>query len=282
MRAPVLAFIGGGNMARSLIGGLIADRYDPQRIHVADPDPGQLQLLSDRFPVHTGNDNMAAATRAEVLILAVKPQLLRTVVQDLAQVVQSHRPLVVSIAAGIRVPDLQRWVGESVPVVRAMPNTPALVRSGATALYASSETTPQQRNEAEAILRAVGLTVWLESESQMDAVTALSGSGPAYFFLLMEVLESAGAKLGLSPATARLLVLETALGSARMALESSETIAVLRERVTSPGERPNALCKRWSVEDSARWWMPPCSLRARDRRSLPSCWEPTDGYPLCW
>ncbi|MDQ2694513.1 MAG: pyrroline-5-carboxylate reductase [Pseudomonadota bacterium] len=251
MKTTTIAFIGGGNMARSLIGGLIADGCDPQSIWVADPDPAKLRALHEQFAVATTADNRQAAARAGVVVLAVKPQVLHEAAGGLAATVRQQRPLVVSIAAGVREPDLRRWLGGETPLVRAMPNTPALVGSGATALFANPWVSPVQRQTAESILRAVGLTIWVEDEALLDAVTALSGSGPAYFFLVMEALEQAGLDLGLNPQTARLLTLQTAFGAAKMALESSDSSAVLRQRVTSPGgttERAVAVLRQGGLE----------------------------------
>ena len=223
-------------MARSLIGGLIADGCAPGTLWVTDPDPRPLAALRERYAVHTTSDNAEAAAAADVVVLAVKPQMLKPVVMALAEAVQKRRPLIISIAAGVRTPAIARWLGAEVALVRAMPNTPALVASGATALYATAAVSPAQRALAESILRAVGLTLWLKDEAQMDAVTALSGSGPAYFFLVMEALEQAAVNdLGLPRDTARLLTLQTAFGAAKMALESAEDAATLRARVTSPG-----------------------------------------------
>ncbi len=230
-----IAFIGGGNMARSLIGGLIADGCQPQDIWVADPDPLRLNILHQQFGVSTTTDNREAAHQAHVIVLAVKPQVMETVTQSLADTVQQRQPLMISIAAGVREPDIRRWLGGEVAVVRTMPNTPALVRSAATALFANRWVSDSQRQLAESILRAVGLTLWVHDERQLDAVTALSGSGPAYFFLVMEVLTKAGQQMGLSAEDAELLTLQTALGAAKMALESDEKAALLRQRVTSPG-----------------------------------------------
>lgn len=235
MKDISIAFVGGGNMARSLIGGLLAGGSDPDRLWVADPDAGQRELLRSRFGVHTSTSNPDIAAKADVIVLAVKPQVLHAVAKDLAETVRMHQPLVISIAAGVREPDLRRWLNGEPAIVRAMPNTPALVGCGATALFANLWVDDNQRQLAESILRAVGLTVWVEDESLLDAVTALSGSGPAYFFLLMEALEQAGIRLGLKAELARLLTLQTAFGAAKMALESADTAATLRARVTSPG-----------------------------------------------
>ncbi len=235
MKNIEIGFIGGGNMARSLIGGLIADGFTAKHIYASDPDPQQLALLNSRFQLNTSTDNLPTVQAADVLVLAVKPQGLHLVATNLATAVQARRPLIISIAAGVREPDLQRWLGGGLAIVRAMPNTPALVQSGATALYANAVVTAEQRNRAESILRAVGMTLWLNDEDRMDVVTALSGSGPAYFFLIMEALEAAGVRLGLDAADARLLTLQTAFGAAKMALESQEDAGALRARVTSKG-----------------------------------------------
>lgn len=235
MKTTTLAFIGCGNMARSLIGGLIADGWDPSRIRAADMDPAQLERITGTYPISTYTQNEAAAAAADVVVLAVKPQIMAAVARELAATVARHQPLVISIAAGIREPALRSWLGGQTAIVRSMPNTPALVQSGVAALYANPAVSEAQRSIAESILRAVGLAIWVEEEAQMDAVTALSGSGPAYFFLFMEALQTAGCELGLPPRTARLLTLQTAFGAAKMALESSEDASALRRRVTSPG-----------------------------------------------
>ena len=235
MNNATLTFIGGGNMAASLVGGLIADGWDPARIRVADPDANQRERMAASHQVTTTPDNQAAMSDADVVVLAVKPQLLATVARDLAASIGQQQPLVISIAAGIREAKLRDWLGADTAIVRAMPNTPALVRSGATALYANPAVSEAQRSLAESILRAVGLVIWIEDEALMDAITALSGSGPAYFFLFMEALQAAGEEQGLPAETARLLTLQTAFGAARMALESSDDAGTLRHHVTSPG-----------------------------------------------
>jgi pyrroline-5-carboxylate reductase len=235
MKKIRLAFIGAGNMARSLIGGLIADGWDPACISVSDPDPDQLAAVSRLFGTASAPDNVSAVEQSELVVLAVKPQVMREVARELAATVQGRKPLVISIAAGICTSDLQRWLGGDCALVRCMPNTPALVQSGATAMFANSAVNDDQKALAENILRAVGLALWVADEAQMDAVTALSGSGPAYFFLVIEALQEAGESLGLDGKTARLLALQTAFGAAKMALESRDDAATLRQRVTSPG-----------------------------------------------
>jgi pyrroline-5-carboxylate reductase len=235
MTSSKLTFIGGGNMAGSLIGGLIADGYDSRQITVSDPDTDKLAQLAARFEVHTETDNNKAIDQAKVVVLSVKPQILEAVARDIADGVARSRPLVISIAAGIQESALREWLGGEVTLVRSMPNTPAMIQSGATGLYAGPGVSDEQRDMAESILRAVGLTRWVDDESLMDAVTAVSGSGPAYYFLIMEAIEAAACEMGLDAETARLLTLQTALGAARMAIESSDSPATLRQKVTSPG-----------------------------------------------
>ncbi len=235
MTDGIISFIGGGNMATSLIGGLIADGRDPASIYVTDVDAGKLESLAEAFRVQTSSDNDEAVRLASAVVFAVKPQVMSSVVKGVAAAALAHRPLFISIAAGVREPDIRRWLAFDAAIVRSMPNTPALVGSGATALYANAYVTDEQRSLAESVLRAVGLTVWVDDEHLLDAVTALSGSGPAYIFLIMEAMERAGIALGLSKDHARMLTIQTAFGAAKMALESSDPPARLRTRVTSPG-----------------------------------------------
>ena len=232
---PRLAFIGGGNMARSLIGGLVRRGAAPARIAVAEPNAELRQALAADYGVAVHADGASAAADAEVVVLAVKPQVMRLVCEALRPVVQQSRPLLISIAAGIRMDQLDTWCGGVVAVVRSMPNTPALIGAGASGLCANARVTAEQRRSAEAVLGAAGLTVWIEAEEQMDIVTALSGSGPAYFFLLVEALEDAAVDQGLPRESARQLAIQTALGAGRMLAEDGEAPAKLRERVTSPG-----------------------------------------------
>ncbi|MEJ2426201.1 MAG: pyrroline-5-carboxylate reductase [Candidatus Thiodiazotropha sp.] len=235
MSESTITFLGGGNMATSLVAGLIADGFERTRITVSDPDSEKLSQLAANFGIHTESDNHKALAGAGILVLAVKPQVLETVCREIAEPVQRHKPLIISIAAGIRLATLKDWLGDDLALVRSMPNTPAMIQSGASGLYADIDVSKEQRSQAESILRAVGLTRWVEEESLIDAVTAVSGSGPAYFFLVMEAMEEAAIGMGLDPQTARLLTLQTALGASRMAMESSDSTATLRQKVTSPG-----------------------------------------------
>ncbi len=235
MNTTKIGFIGGGNMAASLIGGLIADGWPADTIHVSDPDEARRAFLSSHFSVHSHDDNLATVEAADVLVLAVKPQAIATAVKPLAAAIAQNNTLLISIAAGISLSDLSRWCGDYTNLVRSMPNTPALVQCGATALYADPSVDADGRDLAETVMRAVGLTLWVDSEEQIDAVTAVSGSGPAYFFYIMEAIEQAGINLGLSAHNARLLTLQTAFGAAKMALESPDEPQTLRQKVTSPG-----------------------------------------------
>ena len=230
-----LGFIGAGNMARSLAGGLLKNGWAPDQLALSDPDTNQRRGVEQALGLRTFADNRELAAGAEVLVLAIKPQALKPVAEELAATVQKTRPLVVSVAAGIRIDDIDRWLGGGLPIVRVMPNTAALIGSGASGLYANARVSTAQRDAAETILRAVGVTIWVEREDLIDTVTAVSGSGPAYFFLVMEALEKAAIRHGLDARAARLLTLETAYGAAKMALEGGEEPAQLRRRVTSPG-----------------------------------------------
>jgi pyrroline-5-carboxylate reductase len=265
MNPVTLAFIGGGNMASSLIGGLIENGFPASSIRVADPIEQTRSSITQRFNVSTFAENETAIDGADVVILAVKPQQLKSVTQSLAPHWQPDA-LLISIAAGIRMDAIERWLGQpNASIVRAMPNTPSLVRAGATGLCANAHVTHTQHELAESILRAVGLAIWVSDEQQMDAVTAVSGSGPAYFFLILEAMQSAGVELGLSEENARLLSLETAFGAAKMALESDESAAVLRQRVTSPGGTTEQALNTFNEGDLKGLFQ--CALNAAAQRA---------------
>jgi pyrroline-5-carboxylate reductase len=233
-----IGFIGGGNMAASLIGGLINAGYTAADMIVIDPSDAVRDTLSKKFNISVNTD-ITAADNCEIIVLAVKPQILKTVCQQLAGF-QTRYSLIVSIAAGVRSTDINRWLTQEQTtteqaIVRCMPNTPALLQCGASGLFANESVSDKQKQQAENILKAVGLVVWVDKEEQLDAVTAVSGSGPAYFFLLMEAMKNAGEELGLPTNVAQQLVLQTALGAARMATESELTPEELRKNVTSKG-----------------------------------------------
>ena len=244
-----LAFIGGGNMAAALIGGLLRRGLRPAQVVVAEPGEERRRWLRTQLGVDAFADNALAAARADVVVLAVKPQSMREVSLALAPQLADSTALVISVAAGIPLAALERWFGTQRGLVRTMPNRPALSGYGATALVAPERTGRPQRELAESIMSAVGMTVWLDTESQMDVVTALSGSGPAYFFLFMEALECAARDLGLAGEIAHRLTLATALGAARLADESSEPLAALRAQVTSKGGTTEAALAVFATEE---------------------------------
>ena len=223
-------------MTASLIGGMIRKgHFDPTKITVSEPDKRVREALQERFSVMVTDNNRACAEAVDVVLLAVKPQIVHQVAAQLMVVDAPRVPLFISIAAGIRVAVLRRWLETTGVIVRAMPNTPALIGLGATGMYVSKEATLEQRQQAETIMNSVGITIWVEQESDLDAVTAISGSGPAYYFQLMEWMLHTAKQLGLSDVVAKQLVLQTALGASHLAIESSDPLSVLRERITSPG-----------------------------------------------
>lgn len=234
MKAVKIAFVGAGNMASSLIGGLIVKGFVAQNISASDPYEPSLKNLATQYAVRTTADNNEAIAAADVVLLAVKPQVMKAVCENICVSVQKNKPLVISIAAGISLRSLQHWLGEKTAIVRCMPNTPALVQLGATGMFANEHVHEVQKQLAKNILDAVGISLWLKSEKELDAVTALSGSGPAYYFLLIEAMIKAGIAQGLDAETAKKLTLQTALGAATMAMQSSDEPAELRRKVTSP------------------------------------------------
>lgn len=228
-----LAFIGGGNMARALLSGLLREGSAPTELWVGEPIAAAREALSRDFGVHATADNVAAAQGAEALVLAVKPQELPAVLKALGPALTEPLPLLISIAAGVRTHDLAAWC-PGAPVVRAMPNRPALLGAGATALYAPREVTAGQRALAEKIMQAAGRTVWVREEAELDIVTALSGSGPAYFLLLAEELARGATALGLEAGTAQLLAAQTLYGTGMLA-QSDPDLGAQRAAVTSKG-----------------------------------------------
>jgi pyrroline-5-carboxylate reductase len=235
MENSTIAFIGCGNMSRSLIGGLIANGVKTEKLLATDPSSEQRDAIAKQFNITTLADNNDAINKADVVLLAVKPQVMHEVISEMTDAVKGTSKLIISIAAGVKLESIASWLNDAIAIVRVMPNTPSLIQAGAAALYANEHTTETQRNTAEAMMRSVGTAIWLDSEEQMDAVTALSGSGPAYFFYFMEAMEKAAIEMGISEENARLLTIETALGASKMALLSSSDPAELRQQVTSPG-----------------------------------------------
>lgn len=235
MHTPTITIIGAGHMGSSLVGGLLQHGYPAKQIWATNKDRLKLAALENHFAIQTSTDNLAACEVADVVIFAIKPQVFSETASELAAVIQQNKPLVISVAAGITVAQIQKCVGHDAAIVRCMPNTPALYGLGATGAYANQHVNESQRTLATRILEAVGYVVWLPAEQELDVVTALSGSGPAYFFLVMEALSEAAVELGLDSETARMLTLQTALGAAHMAKESKDSLSALRRQVTSPG-----------------------------------------------
>jgi len=225
-------FIGGGNMARAIIGGLKQNSFDMSAITVLELDAQKRAELARDLNVQV-TDTYAEFNNTDVIVLAIKPQQLKQVCSELSPVLQSQ--LVVSIAAGVRSKDLSRWLSNYPAIVRVMPNTPAQIQAGISALYAMPEVSQIQREQANAILTAVGKTLWLDDEAKMDAVTAISGSGPAYVFYFIEALQEAGVQLGLDAEASRLLALQTFAGASLLATQSTENVKTLRAQVTSKG-----------------------------------------------
>lgn len=245
---PKTGFIGAGNMATALIDGLLATGAHAANLWASDTDSTRLEALAAKG-VNTTTDNAEVVGKADAVILAVKPQVMEQVLRPLGDILAARPCLLVSIAAGITMDSLQAWTHPAQAIVRCMPNTPALVQTGASALVANTHCTVAQRCAAEGLLAAVGIVCWLDNEEDIDAVTALSGSGPAYFFLLMEAMQDAAVTLGLDAETARLLCQQTALGAARLAQSSDVDVAELRRRVTSPGGTTEAALRQFESED---------------------------------
>ncbi len=226
-----ICFVGAGNMASSLIGGLIANRHEGTSITACDINQEQLQQLQDQFGISTSQDNVGSAERADVVMLAVKPQVMQVVCEQLSGLAPNPEQLFISIAAGVPSDAIDNWLGGGRAIVRCMPNTPSLLQLGATGLAANSQVSAAQKATAAKIMQAVGISIWVDAETDLDSVTAISGSGPAYFFYFIELLEAAGIKLGLNQEDAAALSRQTALGAASMALD--EDVIELRARVTS-------------------------------------------------
>mgnify|MGYP003403278829 FL=1 len=235
MQNLIISFIGAGNMATSIIKGLLKENYPAKNIWATNNNLEQLNRLKN-LNINLTTDNRHAVQVADIVVLAVKPQILKSVAAEIADLILENKPLIISIAVGIGLNSLELYLlSQSLAIIRCMPNTPALIGCGATGLFANQHCSDAQKNAAESIFHSVGSVVWLPKEEQVDVVAALSGSGPAYFFLFMEALEQAGIELGLSKENANLLTLQTGLGSVRMAMESKKSLAELRGQVTSPG-----------------------------------------------
>lgn len=229
-----IAVIGAGNMGKCLISGLIKNGHDARHIIATHPETAACEEIQKEFGIKVTTDNRDAARKAELIILSVKPQVMAHVLTEIRSVL-THNPCLISVAAGVRIHNIETFIQEKLPIIRAMPNVPALMQHGATALFANSKADETDKKIAESIFNAVGISIWLSEEKLMDVVTALSGSGPAYFFLIMEALQSAAEKHGLSKEIAHLLICQTAFGAGYMATHSEKNFSALRETVTSKG-----------------------------------------------
>jgi len=245
-----VGLIGGGNMGRAIAGGLLRGGMHATDLMIAEPLPEQCDLLrKELYGIMVTEENQTVAAAADILLFSVKPQILKPVCESLTEVVQQSRPLVMSIAAGPKIEDIDRWLGGGLSVVRVMPNQPALIDQGISALFANDRTSDSGRDMAETIMTAVGQVVWLDSESKMDAVTAISGTGPSYFYLLIDCMIEAGIKSGIDPETARTLAVETARGATSLASAETESMSSLIERVRSPGGTTTAAFEQLDAAD---------------------------------
>lgn len=265
MISEKIGFIGGGNMARAIAGGLLRGGINATNVLIAEPVEEQCTRLRREFyGTLVTDDNARVASAADVLLFAVKPQILRDVCLPLAGAVQQRKPLIMSIAAGPRIDDINSWLGGNLCVVRVMPNQPALIDQGVSALVSNQRADEHQRSLAEKIMSAVGQVVWLENEELIDAVTAVSGTGPAYFYLLIDIMIEAAVRFGIDPATARTLAIETARGAASLALAEQESMKTLIDRVRSPGGTTTAAFEHLEAS-GVRDIFATAILAARDR-----------------
>lgn len=262
-----ITFIGAGNMASAIIGGLIDSGFSSSNITATSPDDAMLAPVRERLGIHTDTDNNAAVSQADVVVLAVKPQIMRQVCEAMRDSVQRQKPLIISIAAGLDANTIDGWLGGDNALVRCMPNTPSLVGYGASGLFANTRVSAEQRDVATQLMEAVGIVEWVEDEALLDAVTAVSGSAPAYFFLMFEAMEDAGVKMGLPAATARRLAIQTALGAATMAKQSDKDPATLKQNVMSPGgttEQAIAHLEDANLRGTMEEAMQACAKRAQE------------------
>ena len=246
--STTIGFIGGGNMATSMIGGMIASGVAPHNMCVYDPSAERLTELHKQFGLRCCENNDELIKTSDIVVIAIKPQVMAAVMKPLAASINAKRPLLISVVAGIRADSIDAWLEERHAIVRVMPNTPALIGAGASGLYATELVNAAQRQQAEQLLNTVGLTCWVDQESDIDLVTALSGSGPAYFMLFIESLVKAAVEAGLKPETALALAVQTAEGSAKLVKASDDSLAVLIDKVTSPGGTTEQALKQFRTQ----------------------------------
>lgn len=233
-KSPTISFIGAGNMASAIIGGMLDSGFKASNIWASAPNDDHLQSIRKRFGISVTTDNRYCAQQADMVVLAVKPQAMADVCRDIAPIAQNTRPLMVSIAAGLGTDTLDEWLGGGLPIARVMPNTPSLVGKGAAGLFANNSVSGAQKEMVQSVFEGIGIAVWVEDEALLHGVTALSGSGPAYFFLMLESLEAAATEAGVNPETARQLAIQTMAGAAEMAAKSEHDPAQLKKNVMSP------------------------------------------------
>lgn len=229
-----ILFIGGGNMTQALVSGLIANNYSADKLTVVDRHAEKRELLASQFKINVAAELATNIGDADIIVLAIKPQSAKAACLQLRPFLKNKKPLILSVMAGITIQTLTSWLGEF-PLVRAMPNTPALVKTGATGIFADSKVNQEQKLQIEALVSSIGISAWLENETQIDAITALSGSGPAYFFLMMEAMQNAAIELGLPEKIAKQFAIQTAHGASALAQSSEQSLANLRNNVTSKG-----------------------------------------------
>ena len=265
--ASNVTFIGAGNMASAIFGGMVHSGYPADAITATATRDATLAPLAERLGIHTTTDNLAAIEHADVVVLSVKPQIMRQVCETLRESVQKRRPLIVSVAAGLSAETLEQWLGGGLAVVRCMPNTPSLVGAGASGLYANPRVSDEQRALVGELMTSVGIIEWVEEEALLEAVTAVSGSAPAYFFLMFEAMEEAAVKLGLSAESARRLAIQTAYGAASMAMQSDRDPGELKRNVMSPGgttERAIEYLEQAGLRQALDGAMQACAKRAQE------------------
>lgn len=249
MKNKKIGFVGAGNMAQAIMGGLIKNGTPASSIFISEPNSELAATLSENLGLTVVNSSAALFTHCDVIVLAIKPQVMRKVLTDLRGITLRENAFIVSVAAGLPISLMQDWLAEASPIIRVMPNTPALVGAGVSGLFASEQVSEAQKQVGESVLRAVGSVVWVDQEHLIDSITAISGSGPAYFFYFIEALEQAALQNGLNAEQAKLLSLETAFGAAKLALESDVSAATLRQRVTSPGGTTQAALEVLKAND---------------------------------
>lgn len=249
MKKAGIGFWGGGHMSAAIISGMVTAGFDARSIWVCDRNPSKLEYLASKYGVYTTLEPSEVVKQADVMVLAVKPQGVKALGQQVKQVLKQHMPLMVSVAAGLSCSDLSSVFGLHLPIVRAMPNTPALMGIGATGLFANEHVSRQQQDLVEDLMRSVGVVIWVDQEPLMDVVCSLSGCGPAYFFMFMELLQKSAQKQGLPAKQAKLLTIQTALGAANMALKSGDELEVLRSNVTSKGGMTDAALQSFAQSD---------------------------------